>query len=157
LNKEGKMMNRNQKIVTLLVVLLILTGIAAFLLAHYQTSQLPQGPGGFIGFQPRQYGGPNAADIELYYMARAVFSTINIVLTIIIIVSYADIYMKTRAPFTFVLLLFAMIFLIKDITWSPFFIGWFKFTMLGLGPFAMLPDMFETAALLVLFYLAVKY
>jgi hypothetical protein len=50
-----------------------------------------------------------------------------------------------------------MLFLIKDITWSPFVIGWFKFTLLGLGPFAMLPDMFETAALMVLFYLAVKY
>jgi len=148
-------MKREQKIVILLVALLVLTGIAAFLVASYQAN-LRSGFGIPPFQQPRQYIF-NPADLELYYIARAVFSTINIVLTIIIIVSYADIYLKTRAPFTAVLLLFAMLFLIKDITWSPFVIGWFKFTLLGLGPFAMLPDMFETAALMVLFYLAVKY
>ena len=148
-------MKRERKIVILLIVLLALTGIAAFLVASYQANM--KGGFGLPSFQqPRQYIF-NPADLELYYVARAVFSTINIVLTVIIIVSYADIYMKTKSPFTIVLLLFAMLFLIKDITWSPFVIGWFKFTLLGLGPFAMLPDMFETAALLVLFYLAVKY
>jgi len=148
-------MKREQKIVILLVALLVLTGIAAFLVASYQAN-VRSGFGFPLFQQPRQYIF-NPADLELYYIARAVFSTINIVLTIIIIVSYADLYLKTRAPFTAVLLLFAMLFLIKDITWSPFVIGWFKFTLLGLGPFAMLPDMFETAALMVLFYLAVKY
>lgn len=143
-------MNRTQKIGVLLVVLLALTVIAAFLLASYESNQRPDFP-----FQPRFKANP--ADLELYYMVRAVFSTINIVLTIIIIVIYADIYLKTKSPFTIGLLLFAVLFLIKDLSLSPFVIGWFQFTILGLGPFAMLPDIFETAALLVLFYLSVKY
>jgi len=143
-------MNRIQKIGILLVVLIALTIAAAYLLASYQSSQGPGYP-----FIPRFQGNP--ADLELYYMIRAVFSTINIVLTAIIIVTYADIYVKTKSPFTIGLLLFAILFLIKDISLSPFVIGWFQFTILGLGPFAMLPDIFETAALLVLFYLSVKY
>ncbi len=141
-------MNRTQKIAVLLVVLLALTVVAAFLLATYQNSLRPNLPHGF------RY---NVADLELYYTIRAIFTTINIVLTVIIIVSYADIYVKTKSPFTIGLLLFAILFLLKDIMLNPFVIGIFQFTILGLGPFAMIPDMFETAALLVLFYLAVKY
>lgn len=144
-------MNRTQKIGVLLVVLLVLTGIAAFLVAYYQ-SQMP-----FFPFQPRNIVHINPGDFEVYYIIRAVLTTVNIVLTVIIIISFADIYIKTKSPFTVVLLLFAMLFLLKDITTSPFVIGSFQFTLLGLGPFAMIPDMFETAALLVLFYLAVKY
>jgi hypothetical protein len=55
------------------------------------------------------------------------------------------------------LTLFATFLLIKDICWSPLIIGLAGFDMFGLGPFAFLPDLFEMAALLVLFYLSVKY
>ena len=85
------------------------------------------------------------------------FSTINIVLTLVLIVNYVSIYLKTKSQFTIGLLLFALFFLIKDITWSPFVIGFAGFGTFGLGPFAFLPDLFEMAALLVLFYLSVKY
>jgi hypothetical protein len=146
-------MNRTKKIIILLVVLIALTAVAAFLLATYQNS-LRRVPG--FPFSPRQPSF-NPADIELYYMARTVFSTINIVLTIILIINYVSLFRKTKSEFTLGLLLFASLFLIKDITWSPFIIGLGGFTLFGLGPFAVLPDIFEMGALLVLFYLSVKY
>ena len=146
-------MNRKQKISILLIALLALTALAAVLLAEYQTNQRR---GSNFPFVARQYM-PNPADIELYYLARTVFSTINIVLTVILIVNYVSIYLKTKSEFTVGLSLFALFFLIKDITWSPFVIGFAGFGIFGLGPFAFLPDLFEMAALLVLFYLSVKY
>ena len=146
-------MNRKQKISILLIVLLALTALVAVLLAEYQTNQRRDSN---FPFAARQYR-PNPDDIELYYLARTVLSTINIVLTAILIVNYVSIYIKTKSQFTVGLSLFALFFLIKDITWSPFVIGFAGFGIFGLGPFAFLPDLFEMAALLVLFYLSVKY
>ena len=151
--KEGETMNRKQTILILLAVLIVLTASVAVIFATYQTSQR-RGPD--FPFTPRQYRA-NPADIELYYLARTVFSTINIVLTIILIANYVSIYFKTKSEFTIGLSLFALFFLIKDITWSPFVIGFAGFGIFGLGPFAFLPDLFEMAALLVLFYLSIKY
>ena len=142
-------MNRKQKILMLLVVLIVLTAVAAVMLATLRR-------GLDFPFNARQYR-PNPADIELYYIARTVFSTINIVLTLVLIVNYVSIYLKTKSQFTIGLTLFASFFLIKDITWSPFVIGFAGFGTFGLGPFAFLPDLFEMAALLVMFYLTVKY
>ena len=146
-------MNKKYTIAILVTVLIILTASAAIIFVSYQNSQrrAPDFP-----FTPRQYM-PNPADIELYYMAHAVFSTVNIVLTIILIVNYVSLYLKTKSPFTVGLLLFASFFLIKDITWSPFITGGIGFFLFGLGPFAFLPDVFEMVGLLVLFYLSVKY
>ena len=146
-------MNRKQTILVLLTVLIVLTASVAAIVASYQTNQR-RGPG--FPFTPRQYMF-NPADFELYYVARTVFSTVNIVITSILIVNYVSIYLKTKSEFTIGLSLFAVFFLIKDITWSPFVIGLAGFGMFGLGPFAFLPDLFEMAALLILFYLSVKY
>jgi hypothetical protein len=40
---------------------------------------------------------------------------------------------------------------------NPFMMWAFGFRAFGLGPFAMLPDLFTLAALSVLLYLSVKY
>ena len=90
-------------------------------------------------------------------MVRTVLSTVNIVLTAVLIFNYASIYSKTKSEFTLGLMLFAFMLLIKDITLSPFVIALGGFGIFGLGPFAFLPDLFEMSALLVLFYLSVKY
>jgi hypothetical protein len=146
-------MNKKQIIFVLLIVLIVLSAVAAVLLAMYQAEARRT-----VGypFVPRQYI-PNPADLELYYWARTIFSTVNIVLICVLIGSYISIYLKTRSEFTVGLLLFASFLLIKDVTWSPFVIGIAGFNLFGLGPFAFLPDLFEMAALLVLFYLSVKY
>jgi hypothetical protein len=146
-------MQRKYTLSILVTLLIVFTALAAILFVEYQNNQRrePNFP-----FTPRQYM-PNPADIELFYMAHTVFSTINIVLTIILIINYVSLYLKTKSPFTVGLLLFASFFLIKDITWSPFVTGGIGFFLFGLGPFAFLPDVFEMVGLLVLFYLSVKY
>jgi len=146
------MMNRKQAIFVLLITLLVLSASAAVLITFYQTEVKNE----YFPFEPREYH-PNPADLELYYWARTILSTINIVLISVLIVSYVNIYLRTKSEFTIGLLIFATFLLIKDIAWSPFVIGVLGFGIFGLGPFAFLPDLFEMAALLVLFYLNVKY
>ena len=140
-------MNRKQKIAVLLTILIVLTGIAAVLLAEFKTQNFPY----------QRPGRANPADLELYYYARTILSTVNVVLTVILIANFVSIYLKTKSQFSVGLALFASFFLIKDIAWSPFVIWFAGFNLFGLGPFAFIPDLFEMAALLVLFYLSVKY
>ncbi|MGD6805523.1 MAG: hypothetical protein ACQCN4_00980 [Candidatus Bathyarchaeia archaeon] len=144
-------MERKQTILILLVALVALSALLAVIINVYQVNQDP----GSL-FRTRIYRA-SPDDYELYYTARTIFSTINIVLTVILIFNYASIYVKTKSEFTIGLVLFATFFLIKDVAWSPFVIGLAGFGTFGLGPFAFLPDLFEMAALLVLFYLSVKY
>lgn len=96
-------------------------------------------------------------DLEFFYLGLAVISTINIALLVMVLVTYINIYIKTRSPFTVGLLIFVIAFLLKDIASSPFVAGLFSFRAYGLGPFAFLPGLFEFAALSVLLYLSVKY
>ena len=144
-------MNRTQKILILLAIMLGLTAVLAIIISSYQTSQANGFP-----FMPREFRYPSG-DFEFYYMVRTVLSTVNIVLTAVLIFNYASIYSKTKSEFTLGLMLFAFMLLIKDITLSPFVIALGGFGIFGLGPFAFLPDLFEMSALLVLFYLSVKY
>jgi hypothetical protein len=96
-------------------------------------------------------------DVELFYVANTIISTINIALLVILIVIYVNIYVKTRSPFTVGLLIFALVFLVRDLTSSPFVTAIYGFRAYGLGPFAFLPGLFELVALSILLYLSVKY
>jgi hypothetical protein len=152
-------MSRKLKIaiaLTALIVLAVITG----LLASYMFSGSSQSPSQNFPF-PRQPQQVNFSDLQLYYVARTVFSAINITLLVVLIITYASIYLKTRSEFTIGLLLFAVVFLIKDVAASPFIPGAFGFGLFGLGPFVLwwilLPDLFELIALSVLVYLSIKY
>jgi len=150
-------MSRNIKFLVLLIVLLALAALAVVVAAYeFYSSQPTSATRPFLPFGPRPYTF-NPADFEIYYVARTIFSTINIVLLIVLIINYASVYAKTKSEFSVGLLLFAAFFLMKDIAWSPFVVAFAGFNVFGLGPFAFLPDMFELVALSVLLYLSIKY
>jgi hypothetical protein len=150
-------MNRNMKTWLIIVILAVIAVAilaalwAVIVIYQYQVYQ-PSFP-----FGPRQRPGYIPGDIELFYIARTMISAVNITLLVVLTVTYASIYVKTRSEFTIGLLIFAIVFLMKDIASNPFVIGAFGFTLYGLGPFALLPDLFEFVALTVLLYLSVKY
>jgi hypothetical protein len=150
-------MNRNLKTWLILVILAVIA--VAILAAIWAANAIYQSqvyqPG--FPFRPLQPPGYIPGDIELFYIARTVISAINITLLVVLIVTYISIYIKTRSQFTIGLLIFATVFLMKDLTSNPFVIGAFGFRLYGLGPFALLPDLFEFVALTVLLYLSVKY
>jgi hypothetical protein len=70
---------------------------------------------------------------------------------------YADIYRKTRSEFTVGLIIFSATLLLYALTSNPIVIRAFGFRLFGLGPFALLPDVFTFVALIILLYLSIKY
>ena len=114
---------------------------------------------GAPNFEPR--GLPTArfipGDFEFFYAANSILSAVNIALLIVLTIIYVDIYVKTRSQFTIGLVIFALVFLVKDVTSSPLIVSLFRFRAYGLGPFEFLPTLFEFFALFVLLYLSIRY
>jgi len=100
---------------------------------------------------------PPQGDFEFFYLAHTVISTVNIILLIALLFIFINVYKKTRSEFSFGLIIFGIAFLLKDITASPFMANAFSFYASGLGPFIVLPDLFEFAILTILLYLHIKY
>jgi len=145
-------MNQKSRTWPLLILLPILV-VVAILAATWATSTFwyPRPP-----WQPRlPYEIPG--DIEFYYIAKTVVSTINVTMLIFLLISYIDIYRKTRSEFTIGLIIFSATLLLYALVSNPMVISIFGFRIFGLGPFALLPDLFTFAALIVLLYLSVKY
>jgi hypothetical protein len=144
-------MNKRLKlglIVIILVVAAVLASVWAFV--YFQNHSL---------FLQRHVQPPGAipGDIEFFYVANAIVSTINIALLLILVFIYIDLYSKTRSPFTVGLLIFSLVFLVKDLTSNPLVASIYGFRAYGLGPFVFLPGLFELVALSILLYLSVRY
>ncbi|MEM2094253.1 MAG: hypothetical protein QXI32_03025 [Candidatus Bathyarchaeia archaeon] len=108
----------------------------------------------------REYvGGPSRIplDIELFYAIKTVLTTVNATLATLLMAIYLGIYRKTKSEFTIGLIIFSTVLLLYAITSNPLVQLIFGFRAYGLGPFAMLPDLFACAALSVLVYLSLRY
>lgn len=147
---ENRMSNTKFKFGLLLPILVMVALFAAFWAASifYQSQELPQRP-----FPPQ----PISNDFEFYYFAHAIFSTVNIALLTVLVITYISVYIKTKSEFSIGLTIFGAVFLLKDVVSSPFFSELFGYHAYGLAQFAVLPDVFEFSALIVLLYLSIKY
>ncbi|MGA8903460.1 MAG: hypothetical protein WB661_00450 [Candidatus Bathyarchaeia archaeon] len=96
-------------------------------------------------------------DIGLYYILNTVFSTVNAALLVFLLALYAEIYVKRKVEFTLWLVIFCSVLLLDALTSNPILQWAFGFRPSGLGPFAMLPDVFTSIALAILLYLTLKY
>jgi len=143
-----KRMHKNLKIVLVLVILIVVALDAALWAAY--TFYKPFNPLSPLPPPPNS----NPGDLEVFYAAEAVVSSLNIALLVCLLITNADMFRKTRSKFTFGLLIFSTAFLFKDLTSSPLVIWVFGYHQEGLGPFALLPDLFELVVLCVLLYLS---
>lgn len=146
-------MNNNAKIWLVTIITLIAIALVAALWASHTFSFSS------LGFSERRLPPPEDVfgDFEFYYVAQTAISTVNVALLIFLLTTYIDIYRKTRSQFTFGLIIFSLVFLLRTLTANPLFMWIFGFRAFGLGPFALLPDLFELGALSVLLYLSAKY
>jgi hypothetical protein len=151
--QSSSYMNNNLKIG--LVITVVLVAIA--LLAAFWASATFPFP--LSDFFERRFPPPGEifGDFEFFYVAQTVVSTVNVTLLIFLLVTYIDIYRRTRSQFTIGLIIFSLVFLLNALTANPIVIWVFGFRAFGLGPFALLPDLFEFVALTVLLYLSIKY
>ena len=147
-----KQMNKRLKFGLIIVILVAVAVFAAFWALVLRQQQFP-------AFQQSRVPPPRAipGDFQYFYVANTIISTINIALLAILALIYFNIYIKTRSPFTIGLIIFALVFLVQNVTSSPFITSPFGFRAYGLGPFEFLPGMFEFVALTILLYLSIKY
>ncbi len=149
-------MYKNPKIVLLLAILIIVALGTAIWASYAYFKPLspfsPQPPLSSHGNPPPSQGIPG--DLEVFYVAETVVSSLNIALLVFLLVSNADMFHRTRSKFTFGLLIFSAAFLVKDLTSSPLVIWVFGYHQQGLGPFAFVPDLFEFVVLCALLYIS---
>jgi hypothetical protein len=145
-------MNRSIRIWLILATLIVVSILAALWASstfrfsfRYPWDPRPLPPGVVPG------------DIEFFYTAQTVISTINATLSIFLLLTYISVYRKTRSEFTIGLMIFSAVLLLHAFTSIPQVHRLFGFGGVGLGPFAMLPDLFTFVALTVLLYLSIKY
>jgi hypothetical protein len=146
-------MNRNLRNWLILATLIVV----AILAALWATSILwfPRYP-----FEPREPPSPYEnirGDIELFYTVETIVSVVNAALSTFLMLMYVSIYRKTRSEFTIGLIIFSAVLLLHAFVSIPLVHQAFGFREVGLGPFAMLPDLFTCLALAVLLYLTFKY
>lgn len=136
------------------ILLTTLVALALFV-AFLATTYAPQPPFPKLLEQRREH--PTPGDIEIFYMFKTVISTINATLLIFLLITYIDLYRKTKSDFTIGLIVFSMILLLYALSSNSLIHRIFGFRAFGLGPFVMLPDLFTLGALAVLTYLTFKY
>jgi hypothetical protein len=156
LNKHMNGSNRTKPLLTgLIIVIVVLVIVAATLWADY-TFQFESSP-----FRPRAFPAPPEEyipyDLEFFYTVETVASTVNVTLSFFLLLMYVNIYRKTRSEFTIGLIIFSAVLLLHAFVLIPLVHRAFGFYEFGLGPFAMLPDLFTSLALGVLLYLTFKY
>jgi len=144
-------MNKGMRIWLILATFIVVAVLAAVWASS--TFWFPRYP-----WEPRPRPPENIpGDIEFFYTAKTVVSTVNGTLLIFLLVTYIDIYRKTRSEFTIGLIIFSAILLLYALASNPIVIWAFGFRAFGLGPFALLPDLCTFVALIVLLYLSIKY
>lgn len=142
-------MNKNQKLWIILVTLIVVALLVVFGATNYIQPHPPR----WEQRPPMSTPG----DIELFYTVKTVISTINVTLLVFLFITYVDLYRKIKSEFTIGLMIFSVILLFYALSSNPLIHWIFGFRAFGLGPFAMLPDLFTCIALTVLLYLTFKY
>ncbi len=151
-------MNKYIKFSLILSILVIVVVITNFLAS--QIEPLPHSP----LFEPRKLPLDRInldrdsflGDLEFFYRAKTILTSLNATLLMILLFIYIDIFKKIRSEFTLGLILFSLVLLFYAISSNPLIQLLFGFRAIGLGPFAMIPDVFTSIALVILIYLTMK-
>jgi ABC-type Fe3+ transport system permease subunit len=133
-----------RKILAAFVVLLLFVFMPSCALAV----QSGQGPG--QGMRMR-------GDFDWYYTVKAVLSTVNLALLVVLLAICVGVYLDTRSEFALGLLIFAVAMMMYAVTSNPWMQSAFGFRAYGLGPFAFFPDLFALTALVILLFYAIRY
>jgi hypothetical protein len=147
-------MNKYVKIFSIIAILLAVSITVEYLAD--QTAPSPPSPFDYRQSSYTEMMASYYADLELYYTVKTILSTINATILLFLLATYVDMYKKLQSEFTIGLIIFSLVLLLYALTSNPLVQWLFGFRAFGLGPFAMLPDLFTTLALAVLLYLTMK-
>ncbi|MDH7555544.1 MAG: hypothetical protein ACQXXL_03210 [Candidatus Methanosuratincola sp.] len=116
--------------------------------------------GAFNRANDQQGGGMNmrheGRDMEIYYSIQAALSFVNMFLSILLLGIYIDTYRRIRSEFSLSLAIVSLVLFSYALTSNPLLHSALGFGGFGLGPFAMIPELFSCVALLILVYISLK-
>ncbi len=133
----------------ILVILIIVAGIAGAVFGSMVDLR-------FEGKEPPDPDEIERRDPTLYLTIGAAVATINMVIAVILIILYYEIYREVRSDFTLGLMLMMFSLLLYSIFANPLTHSIFGFRAFGIGAFSMIPHVFATIALSILLYLSLK-
>jgi len=90
---------------------------------------------------------------DLYMRMEVIVSLVNTGMILPLLFSYVKLYREIGSRFTLALILLMLVLLLDTLTSNPVLHTLFGFRAYGIGPFGLIPDLFTTAALMVLVYL----
>jgi hypothetical protein len=103
----------------------------------------------------RGMGGDHmSGDLEVYYSMKAVLASVNAFLLISLTVIYFQVYQETGLEFSLGMVIFSVALLLYAFASNPLLVRYAGFMGSGLGPFAMLPDLFTCIAAFTLLYIS---
>ncbi len=106
-------------------------------------------------FEERELERAQAAG-ELYLPLKTAVTSVNIALSVLLMGLYLSLYRKIKTEFTIGLFVVTFSLFVYALTSNPLLHMLFGFRWIGLGPFTLIPDLFATVALAVLFVISLK-
>ncbi len=139
----------NRQLTGFLLVCMMIAAILGYLVSTALVAPMLGGPD-----LPRFIRPPEV--VEFFAILKTIISFVNVALILFILGVYINIYRTMRTRFTLSLVTVMLLLLLYAVTSNPLLHVGFGFQAVGLGPFAIIPDIFTTVALLILFYLSLE-
>ena len=92
--------------------------------------------------------------MDFFLKVKTMVSLVNIVFIISLMGIYRGIYSQVKSQFTMGLIIVMLVLLMYALSSNPLIHVLFGYQAQGLGPFAMMPDIFATFALGLLLYIS---
>ena len=106
---------------------------------------------------PQQIPPPEPTEGSRFFLLiKTIVSFVNLALIVFLLIAYLSIYRKMKTQFTLGLILVMISFLLYALTSNPLLQMSFGYFAVALGPFAMIPDIFTTFALIVLIFITLE-
>ena len=97
---------------------------------------------------------PDRVLMDFFLKVKTMVSLVNIVFIISLMLIYRGIYRQVKSQFTLGLIVVMLVLLMYALTSNPLIQILFGYQAQGLGPFAMIPDIFATFGLGLLLYIS---
>lgn len=134
-------MKENSSLIGIIVATIVI-GVATYVVASQGDYTMGHGMGTHQG------------DLAIYYTAKAVLASVNAFLLIVLSSIYLKVYYDTGLDFSLGLVIFSVALLLYSLVSNPLLVSVAGYRASGLGPFAMLPDLFTCIASFTLLYIS---
>ena len=146
MTQDNEMKNKKLTIILPVIVIAIAVAIIGLVLASLILAS-PHTP-------PPPIPEPDRVLMDFFLKVKTMVSLVNIVFIIALISIYRGIYRQVKSQFTIGLIVVMLVLLMYALTSNPLIQILFGYQAQGLGPFAMIPDIFATFGLGLLLYIS---